>query len=441
MRIVMMTNTYLPHIGGVARSVTAFSDAYRRLGHEVLVVAPEFEGQDPHEQQVIRVPAIQKFNGSDFSLILPVTGTLDEAIARFAPQIIHSHHPFLLGSAALRLAGQLGVPLVFTHHTMYEEYTHYVPGDSALLKRFVATLSTQYANACQYVFAPSLSVADMIRDRGVTTPVEVIATGLRREFFETGHGKGLRAALGIPTGAFVVGHIGRLAPEKNLDYLATALVRFLVESPQAHALIVGSGPCAAGIRDAARAAGVAARLSMPGALDHPLLTSAYRALDVFAFASQTETQGMVLTEAMAAGVPVLALDAPGAREVVTDGVNGCLLAATASVEEFVIALHALAALDAVTRRRLRRRARATARDYGIDRCAEQALAVYAGLTAQIDASSAPAGHSELDDVLTRIGAEWKVLKGLAGAAGAALVGSDAGSGAPLSAPTHERSGT
>lgn len=423
MRIVMMTNTYLPHIGRVARSVTAFSDAYRQLGHDVLVVAPEFEGRDPHEEGVVRVPAIQKFNGSDFSLILPVSGALDDAIVRFEPTIIHSHHPFLIGSAALRLACQLAVPLVFTHHTMYEEYTHYVPGNSSLLKRFVAMLSTHYANACQHVFAPSESVAALIRERGVTTPIDVVPTGLRQEFFSSGDGQGLRAALGIERKAFVVGHVGRLAPEKNLDFLGESLMRFLTECPRAVGLIVGDGPCVSDLRAAARAARVESRVFMTGSLDHPLLASAYRAMDVFAFASTTETQGMVLTEALAAGVPVIALDAPGAREVIVDGDNGRLLAADADIDAYVTALRDCALLDPVVQRRLRRRARITALDYGIERCAERALAIYAACSADFDASTRPA-TGEFDEVTTRIGAEWTVLKGLAGAAGAALVGSE-----------------
>ncbi|MCC7120240.1 MAG: glycosyltransferase [Gammaproteobacteria bacterium] len=423
MRIVMMTNTYLPHIGGVARSVTAFTAAYRRLGHDVLIVAPEFEDRDPHEHGVVRVPAIQKFNGSDFSLILPVSGTLDEAIARFKPQIIHSHHPFLIGSAALRLACQLALPLVFTHHTMYEEYTHYVPGDSPLLKRFVATLSSHYANACQHVFAPSESIASLIRERGVTTPIDVIPTGIGREFFATGDGAGLRAALGIAPDAFVVGHVGRLAPEKNLAYLGDALMRFLAAQAHAVALVVGGGPCAADLRAQARDAGVADRVLMTGPLDHPLLVSAYRAMDVFAFASKSETQGLVLAEALAVGVPVVALDAPGAREVVVDGENGRLLDAETGVEQFVTALTGLACAPATTRRTQVQHALATARDYEIDRCAGRALAVYAEVAAQFDAPSR-AGHGEVEEVLTRLGAEWIVLKGLAGAAGAALVGSE-----------------
>jgi glycosyltransferase involved in cell wall biosynthesis len=116
MRIVMMTNTYAPHVGGVARSVEAFAAEYRRRGHQVLVVCPEFENAPKQEPNVVRVPAIQRFNGSDFSVVLMTPRWLRTTVEAFAPDIIHSHHPFLLGATAVRLARMLDVPLVFTHH-------------------------------------------------------------------------------------------------------------------------------------------------------------------------------------------------------------------------------------------------------------------------------------------------------------------------------------
>lgn len=421
MRILMMTNTYLPHVGGVARSVAAFSERFRALGHEVLVVAPEFDGQDAEERDVVRVAAVQNFNGSDFSLMLPDSGVLAEATERFQPHIIHAHHPFLMGSAALRVAARLARPLVFTHHTMYEQYTHYAPGDSPLLKRFVAMLSTHYANACQRVFAPSESVARLLAERGVETPVDVLPTGVRTELFARGDGRGLRAALDLPRDAYVVGHVGRLAPEKNLDFLGTALVGLLEHEPRAVALVIGGGPCQAELRALFRTRGLAARSHVLGAFDHPLLASAYRAMDAFAFASHSETQGMVLTEAMAAGVPVIALDAPGAREVVRDGVNGRLLASDATTADFVAALDWHAAQDAATRQRLRRAARATAQRFSLDACARRALECYAEVSAAFQAP--PRGSNALlDEVVARIGAEWLVFKGIAGAAGRALAG-------------------
>jgi len=177
----MMTNAFTPHVGGVARSVQAFTDGYRKRGHWVLVVAPEYENMPEKEADVIRIPAIQHFNGSDFSVILPIPGFLTSAIEKFRPDIVHAHHPFLIGETALRLAHIHELPLVFTHHTMYEQYTHYVPADSRSLKRFVINLSTGYANLCDPVFAPSESVASTLINRGIeVVSIEVPNTELTR---------------------------------------------------------------------------------------------------------------------------------------------------------------------------------------------------------------------------------------------------------------------
>ncbi|MFW6163868.1 MAG: glycosyltransferase, partial [Planctomycetota bacterium] len=227
MRIAMFTNTYLPHVGGVAQSVDRFTRGYRQRGHRVLVVAPRFEGQPEAEEDVVRLPAIQNFNGSDFSVVLPASDELRRAIEAFEPEIIHSHHPFLIGNTALRQAARYGVPLVYTLHTMYEHYTHYVPLGRDAMKRYVVELVTGYANLCDGVIAPSESVEAILHDRGVTTPIAVVPTGVDTETFGSGDGRAARQRLDMPSGAFLIGHVGRLAPEKNLVFLAQALAHTL----------------------------------------------------------------------------------------------------------------------------------------------------------------------------------------------------------------------
>ncbi len=242
MNIVLLTNTYYPHVGGVARSVQAFRDEYLRRGHRVLVVAPEFPDTPENETDVVRVPAIQNFNASDFSVALPFHKGLTERIDDFRPDIVHSQHPFLLGMTAVRIARSRNLPLVFTHHTLYEQYTHYVPADSPILKRFVIELATRYANLSDQVFAPGESIRDLLIQRGVTTPILVVPTGVQVEKFSHGDGSGFRAKNGIPEDAFVVGHVGRLAPEKNLEFLARSVADFMQSRPGAFFIVVGAGP-------------------------------------------------------------------------------------------------------------------------------------------------------------------------------------------------------
>ena len=425
MNILMMTNTFTPHVGGVARSVLAFTEAYRARGHRVLVVAPEFENMPEDEVDVLRLPAIQRFNGSDFSVVLPIPGFLTTAVERFAPDLVHAHHPFLIGATALRVARMEELPLVFTHHTMYERYTHYVPGDSQTLKQFVINLSTNYANLCDRVIAPSESIAAILRQRQVTVPVDVIPTGVSLARFAQGDGAAFRAAVGIPQDAFVVGHLGRLAPEKNIAFLAQAVAAYLRDDSRAHVLVVGCGPSESAIDEAFAAVGLENRLHRAGVLDGTLLASAYHAMDVFAFASKSETQGMVLTEAMAAGVPVVALNQPGAREVVRDGENGRLLDGDRQAD-FVAALRWVATRRPDALETLKRNALATAEAFSMDRSAERALAMYQGLLGQGQPPS-PEDDDVFSETLRMIRTEWDLLAGAAEAAAAALTGQDMGS--------------
>ncbi len=418
MNILLVTNTFLPHVGGVARSVESFSRAYRQRGHRVMVVAPRFPDMPTREHDVFRVNAWQRFNASDFSVALPVYPGLSAAIDTFRPDIVHAQHPFLLGMTALRTARYRDLPLVFTHHTRYEQYTHYVPGDSPALKRFAVTLATRYANNCDQVFAPSESIAAMIRKRGVTSPIAVVPTGVDIEMFNEGDGQAFRQRWGIPGDAFVVGHLGRLAPEKNLQFLAESIAGLLVRRPSAQALIIGSGPSENEIRAIFARYRVADRVHIAGVLQQKPLADALHAMDVFAFASRTETQGMVVTEAMAAGLPVVALDGAGVREVVVDRKNGRLLMES-NTDVFSAALDWVASLPGPERSALQRQARATAARFSLVRCADLALDHYAALLQ----SRHPARDHEWaegEDVMAWIRGEWAVLKSLAEAGDAAI---------------------
>ncbi len=429
MNIVMLTNTYTPHVGGVARSVESFTREYRHKGHRTLVVAPEFPEASDQEKDLLRIPAIQNFNGSDFSLVLPVSGLLKDTMKAFQPDIIHSHHPYLLGVTALRIARYRGLPLVFTHHTRYEEYSHYVPGDSPALKRFIIEAATRYANLADLVVAPSESIRKLLREREVTTPVEIVPTGVVLENFSRGEGAGVRRQLNIPEDSYVVGHLGRLAPEKNIQFLARSVVEFMRYAKgrsdgtglphPCYFLVIGTGPEEPTIREIFREAGLDSQLHMLGTLQQPDLADALAAMDVFAFSSKSETQGMVLTEAMAVGLPVVAVDAPGAREVVKDQDNGRLLPDRASVQEFAVALASLAEQSPPERSQMRETARRTAEAFSMDRTAEKILGCYASLQPHKDAGWADPEES-WEASLRLIKTEWDILKSAGSAAGAAL---------------------
>ncbi|MFW5856234.1 MAG: glycosyltransferase [Planctomycetota bacterium] len=415
MKIAMFTNTYTPHVGGVANSVRRFTEQLRERGHRVLVVAPVFPDQPEDEEAVHRVPAIQNFNGSDFSVALPIKPDLDARLRDFGPDLLHAHHPYLLGDTALRAEAELGTALVFTHHTFYEHYTHYTPIDGEVFRQFVVELSTRYANLSDRVIAPSESVAAILAERGVTTPIEPIPTGVDCARFASGDGAAVRREAGIPPEAHVVGHLGRLAEEKNLAFLGDAVADYLGEREDAWFLVVGDGDFRDGLETRLRDRGVGDRTVFAGKRTGADVVDAYHAMDVFAFASKSETQGMVLVEAFASGVPVVALDAPGARDVVRDGENGRLVE-TESREAFVAALQSL---EPPRLEALAEGAQASAGRWSLTRSADRLEALYKAVLGETRAGT-DREASEWQTLQRRLEREWVLWSNRAAALGDAL---------------------
>jgi len=430
MNILMMTNTYLPLVGGLERSIESFAKEYRKRGHRVVIIAPEYENSPKNELDVIRVPALQNFYGSKFSIILPIIGSFPEELGDFKPDIVHVHHPFLMGDTALRFAYERKVPLVFTHHSLYEESV----GDSETVKKFVTKLATGYANCCDHVIAPSESVAEMIRTRGVETQITVISTGLDLNQYK-GTAGNFREQSKIPKDAFVVGYVGRLAPEKNLPFLTRAVASFLKKEKKAVFLVVGSGPSEAELLSYFKELKLENRLLLVGEMKGKKLIEAFQAIDVFAFSSHSETQGMVLSEAMAAGTPVVGLDAPGVRDIVKDKINGRLVPRE-NEQEFAEALSWILRQSPAVRRKLMAGAKKTAKRFSMQRCAAKALRLYESLRP-------PKGFrrkSEEDwfPFMQRAEAEWDLLCNFTKATMGAAFGSGVDHSMPASAVSGER---
>jgi glycosyltransferase involved in cell wall biosynthesis len=371
------------------------------------------------EPDVVRLPAIQNFNNSQFSVPLVLPGMLIESIEAFKPDVVHAHHPFLLGSTALRIGAAYALPVVFTHHTRYETYTHYLSLDTPAVQRIAVEMAAGFCNLCQAVIAPSQSIAQMLRDHQVQSPIEVIPTGVDLRRLEGSDGARAREAHSLPADAIVVGHVGRLAQEKNLGFLASAVAEYLGREPRAYFLVVGQGPAQSEIEQLFEQRQLSSRLRMAGVLEGLPLVDAYRAMNVFAFASQSETQGMVVTEAMAADVPVVALDASGVRDVLSDGVNGRMLS-DEDPSAFADALAWAAALDAAQRKQMQTQLRETAQRFSMPNCAARLLHVYESVVARYARAAPDIDDSPWARSMRWLETEWAIVSNMAGAVGTAL---------------------
>ena len=331
LRVGLFTNNYLPLLGGVARAVETLRTALVAAGHHVVVVAPRVAGQGPRDERphVIRVPAVPAPTYPGFALPVWLPRVTRRAIEALGLDVFHAQHPFLLGGMARRLARRAGRPLVFTCHTRYDRYAHYVPLPVPVVARAAVRWSTAFANAADRVVAPSEALAGLLRTQGVRVPVDVVPTGVDLEAFRPGPvagGRTLRKGLGLPVDGPLLLYVGRLDREKNLPFLLEAFRRLLGSHGTARLALVGQGTLAGGLAAGVTGGPLAGRVHFVGGVPLDRVAPYYQAADLFVFASTTETQGLSVLEALATGLPVVAVRSAGVDEAIRDGVSGLLVA-------------------------------------------------------------------------------------------------------------------
>jgi 1,2-diacylglycerol 3-alpha-glucosyltransferase len=380
-RIALFTNNYLPFCGGVTISVETLRRGLQERGHDVWVMAPRFRGVPDGAPGVLRYPSIPATTYPEFPLAVPYAPAITARVRALDIDVFHAHHPFLLGPAAGRLARRAGRPLVFTYHTRYEKYAHYVPLTRPLVEAAAVRLSTRFAARVDAVIAPSAVVRDELVRRGVRAPVSVVPTGVDLGHFRPGDRVAARRRLGLPDGDPVLLYVGRLDREKSVDRVLLAFDRVASTVPRARLMLVGHGKEAERLQRLAGGLTAAARVTFVGVRAHDTLPVCYQAADLFLFASETETQGLVLAEAAACGLPAVAVNASGCDEVVRDGETGLLTKGdSTALAESAIGL----VLDGERRAAMAARAREVAeREFDVHLQIERTLAVYADATARV----------------------------------------------------------
>lgn len=329
MRIAMFTNNYKPYTGGVPISIEHLAEALRKRGHEVYVFAPSYEGQE-EEPFVIRYPSFPvKIAGAPVPNVL--TTLFLKKVRELRIDIIHVHHPAIVGNVALFIRQKTGIPVVFTYHTRYEEYLHYIMGLQAVEKRvgLIDWYLKEFCNRCDMIVAPTGGIRDYLYKKEVQVPVGIMPTGIPRDSFladDTAVRELRQKYLG--TADFLFCTVSRLAKEKNLLFQLEGLGRLkkmlsIVGKDFRH-LIIGDGPQRKELEEKIRALNLQENVILVGNVANSEIKNYQAAADLFLFTSKSETQGIVLLEAMAVGTPVVAVNATGVCDIVEDGKNGYL---------------------------------------------------------------------------------------------------------------------
>jgi 1,2-diacylglycerol 3-alpha-glucosyltransferase len=325
MKILFISDVYFPRINGVSTSIETFRRNLRAQGHTVHLIAPDYLTPSADETDIMRVPArYLPFDPEDRLMSYGWVMTHLEKLRGEQYDIIHIQTPFVAHYLGTKLSRLLGIPCVETYHTFFEEYLyHYIPlVPKKLMKHIAKRFSRHQGNSLDGMVVPSYPMLHVLKDYGVTTHSEVIPTGIEPASFVPGDRETFRRDYNIPQDRPVLLFVGRVAHEKNISFLLKVLDQVRKGIPEVLFVIAGEGPARESLAHETNVLGLNENITFIGYLDrHTELNNCYRSADIFVFSSRTETQGLVLLEAMAQGVPVVSTAELGTRDVLRDGLG------------------------------------------------------------------------------------------------------------------------
>jgi len=381
----MISDVSFPRVNGVSTSIATFRQSLAELGHETTLVAPAYDTPHADPADVLRIPArAVPLDPEDRLMSARAVRRLEARFKEDEYDIVHIHTPFVAHYTGVRLARRLGIPVVETYHTFFEEYFHhyaaFLPG--WLTRRVARAMTVSQCRAVDALVVPSPQMLSKLREYGVATRADVLPTGIDSARFQGGEGARFRAAYGIEPDRPLLVHISRVAHEKNIDFILHMLVHVVREIPDVLLIIAGEGPALAHLKALVQRLGLGHNVQFVGYLDRSTtLLDCYRAAQAFVFASRTETQGLVLLESLALGTPVVSTAVMGTADVLKDAKGAVVVPEDAGV--FAAAVVRVLR-DADLRQRLRDAAPADAAAWSARAMAERLATLYASLWTQND---------------------------------------------------------
>ena len=325
MRVGLFSNAYRPVVSGVVNSLVEIRRGLLQRGHTPFLFAPEVKGFQESHAGIFRFPSVDLDPSVGFPVPIPVSARLARLVPRMNLSLIHSHHPILIGAAAANFARKLHLPLVYTFHTQIEQYTHYVPFfRQQYVKERTRKKMRQYLSKCDTIICPSPGIRPLIESYNLDTPIVDLPNAIDLTKFQ-GHDvthAEMRRRLSIPKDALVSLSVGRLATEKGLTFLFQAFAA--LERENHHLVVVGSGPQNEELIQFVEQLGVGSRVHFLGAVPYEEMPAIYAQSDLFVICSTTEVKPLVVLEALASGLPVIAVSACGTADTLTDRYDGRL---------------------------------------------------------------------------------------------------------------------
>ncbi len=321
LKIALFSDSALPVLNGVSVSIDALVRALRVQGHSVFLYTSRYPGFRDSDPNVTRFTSIRSPWTKDYPLSVPPFYPWFHEFKRRSFDIVHTHTPFTVGFVGLRWAQSCEIPIITTYHTHYDKYVHYVPVFSKRYLRYkIAKHTNFYYNSVDHVVTPSDASRRWLMRHSVHRPISVIPTGVPepRKFDRDQ----IRSEFGLQPLRKVMLYAGRIATEKNIGTLLEASSLVFDRNDDSELWIVGDGPARDDAQTMARNLGIGDRVRFWGFVPRHELDRFYAAADIFTFCSMTETQGLVVTEAMTYGLPAVVVQGGGASAAVEHTRNG-----------------------------------------------------------------------------------------------------------------------
>lgn len=325
MRIGIFTNCYRPLVNGVVGAVSLLRRGFIEQGHQVWIFAPAVDDYQDDEEGIYRYPSLNLTKDIKYPVAVPFSPRIHSILGALELDIIHSHHPFVLGPVARQTARKKQVPIVYTFHTQYEQYSHYIPLPAKMVNAISRRAIRGFCQTVDRVTTPAESAREILVGYGVTRPIEVIPNPT---LLSTGQvdGAAVRERYGIGTAKLLI-NVGRVAPEKNLGLLLESFRNMVRQVPEDELklMIVGEGPARSQLIQQAETLGIAGQVIFTGLVEPTQVPAYLAAADLFVMTSTSEVKPLSQLEALAAGVPIVAVAAAGANDTIVHGENGLLM--------------------------------------------------------------------------------------------------------------------
>lgn len=368
MNIGIFTNAYKPIISGVVNSINLIKSGLEDRGHRVFIFAPRYKGYGDREKDVHRFFSVNLTTRVDFPVAIPYSFRLFKLIPNLELDIIHTHHPFILGEVGANFAKKLKIPLVYTFHTQFEQYSHYIPFNQNIVRKVTRFSVIKYAQKCNLIICPSSTILSLLDNYGITSPIEVIPNAIDISAFDHPDAEPVRKKYGLTGKDKLLIYVGRIGLEKNLGFMLKAFKKARESVPDAKLMIVGEGPELDPLKDFAVNLEIGDSVIFPGRVEYCDIPSYYGAGYAFIITSTTEVKPLAILEAMASGLPIVAISAAGSSDTVTGGFDGLLT--DNNMDNYVNALLKLLE-DRDYRDKLSSGAKATSKKYSMRHTAQR----------------------------------------------------------------------